>query len=256
MWPGDCPRSDRVDRIDAGLSALYLGFDLGGTNIRTAVARVLGDGATLLGRDNRATPQTGPESVVAALVTSAGAAKGARSFVYLTVSTGVGGAIVSDGRMVRGATNTAGELGHFPVGFDRDVRCRCGSYGCVEGYAAGRNLAEAYGVDDASVVYARAAAGDPRAMALIARAEAALASLAVGIVNALNPERIVVGGSVAEHEPSHVLEPMKRAIAERAFKVPAAACSVVPSALGADVSIIGSALAARDRATGKGAWFL
>ena len=54
MWPGDCPRSDLVDRIDAGLSALYLGFDLGGTNIRTAVARVLGDSATLLGRDTRA----------------------------------------------------------------------------------------------------------------------------------------------------------------------------------------------------------
>jgi len=45
-------------------------------------------------------------------------------------------------------------------------------------------------------------------------------------VNALNPERIVVGGSVAEHEPAHVLEPMRRAIAERAFKVPAAAVSV------------------------------
>ncbi len=186
----------------------------------------------------------------------AGAAKGARSYVYLTVSTGVGGAIVADGRMLRGATNTAGELGHFPVGFDRDVRCRCGSFGCVEAYAAGRNLAEAYGVDDASVVYAKAAAGDARAAALIARAEAALANLAVGIVNALNPERIVVGGSVAEHEPGHVLEPIRRAIAERAFKVPAAACSVVPSALGADVSIIGSALAARDRAAGKGAWFL
>lgn len=186
----------------------------------------------------------------------AGAAKGAKSYVYLTVSTGVGGAIVSDGRMVRGATTTAGELGHFPVGFDRDVRCRCGSYGCVEAYAAGRNLAEAYGVADASIVYAKAAAGDARAAALVARAEAALSSLAVGIVNALNPERIVVGGSVAEHEPGHVLDPMRRAIAERAFTVPAAACSVIPSGLGADVSTIGSALAARDRATGKGAWFL
>ena len=185
-----------------------------------------------------------------------GAAKGARDFVYITVSTGVGGAIVSGGRMVRGATNTAGELGHFPVGFDRDVRCRCGSYGCVEAYAAGRNLAEAYGVADASIVYAKAAAGDARATLLIGRAEAALANLAVGIVNALNPERIVVGGSVAEHEPAHVLEPMRRAIAERAFKVPAAAVTVVPSALGADVSIIGAALAARDRAGGKGQWFL
>jgi len=186
----------------------------------------------------------------------AGAARGARSFVYLTVSTGVGGAIVADGRMVRGISNTAGELGHFPVGFDRDVRCRCGSFGCVEAYAAGRNLAEAYGVDDASIVYAKAASGDARAAALIARAEAALEDLAVGIVNALNPERIVVGGSVAEHEPAHVIDPMRRAIAERAFTVPAAACSVVPSALGADVSIIGSALAARDRASGTGEWFL
>lgn len=288
---------------------------------------------TLIGRDARATPQAGPDSVVVALVASAGAAlvaanagigdiaaagcsapgpldhktgvilttqniagftdanfplaarlaealggpsvfldrdtvmaaigegtigaaKGARNFVYLTVSTGVGGAIVADGRMIRGTSNTAGELGHVPVGVDREARCRCGSFGCVEAYAAGRNLADAYGVDDASIVYANAAAGDVRAAALIARAEAALANLAVGIVNALNPERIVVGGSVAEHEPAHVLEPMRRAIAERAFGVPAAACSVIPSALGGDVSIIGSALAARDRAAGEGAWFL
>jgi len=185
-----------------------------------------------------------------------GAAKGVRDFVYLTVSTGVGGAIVSGGRVLRGVSNTAGELGHFPVGLDREIRCRCGSFGCVEGYAAGRNLAEAYGAADASIVYAKAAAGDVRAAALIARAEAALANLAVGIVNALNPERIVVGGSVAEHEPAHVLEPMRRAIAERAFKVPAAAAQVIPSALGGDVSIIGAALAARDRASGGGQWFL
>jgi glucokinase len=185
-----------------------------------------------------------------------GAARGITDFVYLTVSTGVGGAIVSGGRMIRGATNTAGELGHFPVGFDTNARCRCRSYGCVEAYASGRNLAEAYGVADASIVYAKAAAGDARALALIGRAEAALASLAVGIVNALNPERIVIGGSIAEHEPAHVLAPMRRAIAERAFKVPAAAVTVVPSALRGDVSIIGSAIAARDRANGEGRWFL
>jgi glucokinase len=301
--------------------------------VRTAVARIDGDDVSIIGRDARATPQTGPDAVVAGLTESAraaldaagvaiadiaaaglsspgpldhrtgvihttqniagfvdahfpivervatglggppvfldrdtvmaaigegtiGAAKGARDFVYLTVSTGVGGAIVSGGRMVRGASNTAGELGHFPVGFDRDVRCRCGSFGCVEAYAAGRNLAEAYGVSDASIVYAKAAAGDPRAVALVARAEAALQNLAVGIVNALNPERIVVGGSVAEHEPAHVIDPMRRAVAERAFKVPAAAVRIVPSVLGADVSIVGAVLAARDRADGKGQWFL
>jgi len=211
------------------------------------VERALGGPRVFLDRD----------TVMAAIgERTIGAAKGAREFVYLTVSTGVGGAIVSGGRMVRGATNTAGELGHFPVSFDRDVHCRCGAFGCVEAYASGRNLADAYGVDDASAVYAKAAAGDARASALIARAEMALSNLAVGIVNALNPERIVVGGSIAEHEPGHVLEPMRRAIAERAFKAPAAAVTVVPSALGADVSIIGAALAARDRASGGGQWFL
>ena len=215
--------------------------------IAALVERKLGGPRVFLDRD----------TVMAAIGEgTVGAAKGARDFVYLTISTGVGGAIVSGGRMLRGATNTAGELGHFPVGFDRDVRCRCGSFGCVEAYAAGRNLAEAYGVDDASIVYAKAAAGDARAVALIARAELALGNLAVGIVNALNPERIVVGGSVAEHEPGHTLEAMRRAIAERAFKVPAAAASVIPSALGGDVSIIGAALAARDRASGGGQWFL
>ncbi len=215
--------------------------------IAALVERKLGGPKVFLDRD----------TVMAAIGEgTVGAAKGARDFVYLTVSTGVGGAIVTGGKMMRGATNTAGELGHFPVGFDRDVRCRCGSFGCVEAYAAGRNLAEAYGVDDATIVYAKAAAGDARAAALIARAELALGNLAVGIVNALNPERIVVGGSVAEHEPGHTLEPMRRAIAERAFKVPATAASVIPSALGADVSIIGAALAARDRASGGGQWFL
>ena len=84
----------------------------------------------------------------------------------------------------------------------------------------------------------------PPAAALIARSEAALSNLAVGIVNVLHPARLVVGGSIAEHEPDHVLAPMRRAIAERAFKVPAAAVSLVPSALRGDVSILGAALVA------------
>jgi glucokinase len=213
--------------------------------IAARVAEQLGGPPVFLDRD----------TVMAAIGEgSAGAARGTRDWVYLTVSTGVGGAIVAGGRLVRGVSNTAGELGHFPVDLGGGMRCRCGGTDCVESYAAGRNIAEAYGVADAAIVYARAAAGDARAAAIVARAEAALANLAVGIVNALNPERIVVGGSVAEHEPAHVLEPMRRAIRERAFKVPAAAVQVVPSALRGDVSIVGAALAARDRAgTGAGA---
>lgn len=185
----------------------------------------------------------------------AGAAVGASDFVYLTVSTGLGGKIVSGGRMLRGVRGTAGELGHFPVALE-GPRCGCGSFGCAESLAAGRDVAEAYGVEDAEVVYEAATRGDPRAAGLIARAEGALGNLAVGIANALNPSLIVVGGAVAEHQPQHVLDPMRRAIAARAFRVPAASVRVVPAALGADVGLLGAVLAARERMHGRAEWFL
>lgn len=194
-----------------------------------------------------------------------GAARGARDFVYVTVSTGLGGTIVSGGRMLRGATNTAGEIGHWPVAFQPDAsrdaaadlpRCGCGSFGCAESFAAGRNMADAYGVAHAAEVFAAAAQGDARAAAIVARAERALANLAVGLVNALNPALIVVGGSIADRQPDHILEPMRRAIADRAFRVPGSATRVVPAALGADVGMLGAVFAARERLSGRGEWFL
>jgi glucokinase len=214
--------------------------------LSAGVAKALGIEAVFLDRD----------TVMAAIGESvAGAAKGVRDFVYVTISTGIGGALVSGGRMLRGVTNTAGEIGHWPVALE-GPRCGCGSYGCVESLAAGRFLAEAYGVDDAARVYAGLASGDPKAAAIVERAEAALGNLAISLVNGLNPAVIVVGGSVAEHEPSHTLEPMRRAIATRAFRVAAEAVRVVPAALGRDVGMLGAVISARERLAGRGEWFL
>jgi glucokinase len=206
------------------------------------------------------------DTAMAAVAESvAGAARGARDFVYVTVSTGLGGTIVSGGRMLRGASNTAGEIGHWPVAFQLDAlrdasadvaRCGCGSFGCAESFAGGRNMADAFGVAGAAEVFAAAARGDERAAAIVTRAERALANLAVGLVNVLNPVLIVVGGSVAENQSDHVLVPMRRAIAERAFRAPAAAVKVVPAALGGDVGMLGAVFAARERLSGRGEWFL
>lgn len=206
------------------------------------------------------------DTAMAAIAEGAmGAARGARDFVYVTVSTGLGGSIVSGGRMLRGATNTAGEIGHWPVAFQLDVsraaaadlpRCGCGSFGCAESFAAGRNMADAYGVADAAEVFDKAARGDERATAIVERAERALANLAVGLVNVMNPALIVVGGSIADNQPAHVLEPMRRAIAERAFRTPASAVRVVAAALGADVGMLGAVFAAQERLSGRGEWFL
>jgi glucokinase len=183
-----------------------------------------------------------------------GAARGVRDFVYVTISTGIGGAIVSGGRLIRGAANTAGEIGHLPVSLE-GPKCGCGSYGCVESLAAGRFIAEAFHVDDAAQVYAAAAAGNESAQRIISRAVGALQNLAVGLTNALSPALIVVGGSVAEHEPKHTLDPMRRAIRERAFPVAADAVRVVPAALGRDVGMLGAVIYAKERLAGRGEWF-
>ena len=206
------------------------------------------------------------DTAMAAIAEGAiGAARGMRDWIYITVSTGLGGTIVSGGRMLRGATNTAGEIGHWPVAFQLDPsrdasadlpRCGCGSFGCAESFAAGRNMADAYGVADAAEVFAAATRGDERARVIVTRAERALANLAVGLVNVLNPALIVVGGSLADNQPVHVLETMRRAIAERAFRAPAAAVRVVPAALGGDVGMLGAVFAARERLSGRGEWFL
>ena len=210
-----------------------------------SLARLLDGAPVFLDRD----------TVIAAIAEGmVGAARGERDYVYVTVSTGVGGAIVSGGRMLRGATNTAGEIGHWPVALE-GPKCGCGSFGCVESFAGGRNLAQQFGSRDAGDVFRAARAGDERAKRLVSLAEQALAALAIGLVNGLNPSVIVVGGGIAEHEPQHVLEPMRRGIRERALGVPGAAVQVVPAALGADVGMIGAVLSAQERAAGRGSWF-
>jgi glucokinase len=105
-------------------------------------------------------------------------------------------------------------------------------------------------------VYAAAAAGDAIAVAIIQRAEAALGNLAISLVNGLNPSVIVVGGSIAEHEPAHTLEPMRHAIATRAFKVAADSVRLVPAALGRDVGMLGAVISVRERLAGRAEWFL
>ena len=191
-----------------------------------------------------------------------GAARGERDFIYLTVSTGVGGAIVADGELFHGPDGMAGELGHVPVGLD-GPRCGCGGIGHVEAYAAGVSLARearALFAADASPFLARRAgeiaggaeelsakdvaagslAGDPACVQLMDRARRALAAGCVGYVNIFNPHRIVIGGSIAEAEGDRLLDPIRAAIASEAFEVLASKVTVVPAALGGDVSLAGA----------------
>jgi glucokinase len=179
-----------------------------------------------------------------------GAARGIRDFVYVTISTGIGGAIVADGRIVRGASGTAGEVGHWPVDPD-GPRCGCGANGCIEAIASGSGIARAYGTGGADDVFEAARGGDERAAAVLRRASRALGDLAVGLVNVLNPALIVAGGGVAIGQPDFVFGAMRDAVRDRAFAVPGRAVRIVPAALGDDSGLVGALAMARERASGK-----
>src|SRR5712692_270582 len=127
-----------------------------------------------------------------------GAGKGARSLVLLALGTGVGGGIVLDGRLHRGHGGFGGELGHVPVNFDGRP-CVCGGRGCLKTYVSGTDIA---GIGSERLGRRVAAAREVVSETL----EALGAGLAV-IVNGINPERLLLAGSVAKS-----LKPLEKEI--------------------------------------------
>ncbi len=195
-----------------------------------------------------------------------GAARGTRNAIYITVSTGIGGGAIIDGRPLIGPHGTAGEIGHMTVELD-GPQCGCGGYGHVEAIASGTALARdgqailaAEGADqtplgrlaadgaevDAELVARAAEAGDAACAALLDRAWIAIGATCATLVNLLDPEVIVIGGSIAEHHP-RLFEVARLELTRRAFPILIDHVRIVPAALGADVSLIGSLPIVLDR---------
>jgi glucokinase len=186
-----------------------------------------------------------------------GAARGARNVIYVTVSTGIGGGIVLDGRPLIGPDGTAGEVGHLTVDLDGPL-CGDGQPGHAEAIGSGtaiardgrellahnaspllRELAESAGEVDAELVARAADQGDPAAQRIIRRAWEAVGALCAGLVNVLNPEVLVLGGGIAMHRPD-LLEAVREQVALRAFPIPARRVRLVLAQYPKDVSLIGS----------------
>lgn len=190
-----------------------------------------------------------------------GAGRGKRHLVYVTVSTGIGGGVIVDNRLMRGANGNAAELGHLILDFHGPA-CPCGATGCFEMFASGTALArlarEALAKGRASVlatlagspdkvasrhVFEAAAAGDALARELVAAEVDYLGRGLAVIINTFNPERLVIGGGVASvGEP--LLGPVRARALALAFPRLAAACDIVPAALGGDVGVVGGAACA------------
>lgn len=192
-----------------------------------------------------------------------GAAVGASDLLALFVGTGVGGAIVAGGRFVRGAAHAAGEVGHSTL-VAGGRACHCGNRGCLEAYVggwaiaerareavredaeSGRRLLEAAGGVEAitaATVASLARAGDPLAARLATETREYLASGAVGLVNALNPALLLLGGGLLEHWPE-LAEGVPAAVRERCQPPAARAVRVVGASLGHYAGLVGAAMLA------------
>jgi glucokinase len=184
-----------------------------------------------------------------------GAGKGLASFVYITVSTGIGGGIISDGRVLRGRYGMGGHLGHITV-FPHGDLCGCGNHGCFEAHASGTALVRAgkqayaaakrlpQGVAsveaiDGRVLTAAARAGDPVAVAVMAREAEILGLGFTSILHALSPEAIVVGGGVSQ-ALDLLLPGIRAEIGRRAMPV-FREVPVVRAALGDNSGLVGAA---------------
>ena len=186
-----------------------------------------------------------------------GVGKGLRNLIFVGIGTGVGGGVISEGRLIDGFRGMGGELGHISVDLS-GPRCTCGSSGCIESFCSawaitreadllissgrGAAIAAAAGEQPAGprAVGTAAHNGDPAALALLRRAGTALGAGLANFINIFNPEIIVIGGGVAEiGEP--LLEPARRAIEVFAMPVMRQDVRLVPSSLRLKTGIYGSA---------------
>ncbi|HSK51535.1 MAG TPA: ROK family protein [Clostridia bacterium] len=195
----------------------------------------------------------------------AGRARGVRHLVYLTISTGVGGGLVLDGRLYRGAAGNAGELGHLTVDY-RGRQCGCGRRGCLEAYASGTNIAararEALATGRPSSraelpevtardVAAAAAAGDPLASEVWDETTAILGSAIANILDVFNPELVVLGGGVTR-AGDQLLVPVREAALRQAMAPARGAADIVLAGLGEDLGVVSAAAVAFERLPREG----
>jgi glucokinase len=188
-----------------------------------------------------------------------GAARGARNFIYITISTGIGGGIVIDGKIYSGAIGAAGEVGHMIVDDDGPI-CNCGNRGCWETLASGTALAREarhrieegvrtsileYADGDvekvtAQVIHSAARHGDSLAKELIGRTGYYVGVGLANLVNIFNPELIVIGGGLSSIGDM-LLKPAFKTAGERAYKEAFQAVRFASAELGRNSGVLGAA---------------
>jgi glucokinase len=173
-----------------------------------------------------------------------GAAAGCRTVAAFVLGTGIGGGIVVDGQLHFGPMGRAGELAHQVI-VPGGPKCGCGNRGCLEALASSAAITRLAGTATVHEAFAAAAAGDEQAAAAVAEVAEYLGIAIANIVTVLVPERVVIGGGVAEAGDA-LLTLVREATALHCVLVPADWYEVVLAKLGPHAGAIGAALWAMD----------
>jgi glucokinase len=177
----------------------------------------------------------------------AGAARGARHVVMLTLGTGIGGGLILDGKPYRGATGRGAELGHVVIEYDGPP-CRCGGRGHLEAVAAGpaadRAARTLYGTGaDAHELVRRGQVGEPEAVEALAEIGRRLGAGIASFMNVFEPEIVIVGGGFSA-AGELLLAPAREIVAREALPPIRNRAPIVLAELGPDAGVIGAAMVA------------
>jgi glucokinase len=176
-----------------------------------------------------------------------GAGHGFDNLVYVTVSTGIGGGVVADGRLLRGRRGMAGHVGHMMIAADGPV-CPCGGRGCFEALASGTAFnaaAQKAGYSDAKAALEAARDGDQKAFSVVEREADFLGYGFASLLHLYSPNRIIVGGGVSQG-----LDLMLARILDRVRHLvmpPFRDVEIVKAKLGDNAGLIGAAAMAIER---------
>ncbi|NRQ51587.1 ROK family transcriptional regulator [Aeromicrobium stalagmiti] len=165
--------------------------------------------------------------------------------LLVKVATGIGAGIVTDGRLLRGALGSAGDLGHVQVaGAPQDVVCRCGNIGCLEAMAAGPAIAAALrgqglDVESSQDIVDAVSAGDIAALQAVRAAGRDLGSVLATCVNLLNPSVIVIGGKLSE-AGEYLLAGVREVVYQRSLPLATHDLRIVSTSAGSQGGILGA----------------
>ena len=191
---------------------------------------------------------------------AAGAGRGESNLAYIKVGTGIGCGLLIEGKIYRGITGSAGEIGHLTID-ENGPLCACGNYGCLEAFAGGRAIArqamdaihsgrrtrladfQSDGTINARQVAAAARQGDLMAQQILSQAGAHIGIAIAGLVNIFNPGMVIIGGGVSQNGDI-ILEPIRQVVNRRSLPAATRVVHITTAMLGRRSSSIGAVIQA------------